>query len=63
MKKLTRDFDPPGSHIGDIVEEAIAFTCLIAIEVEHRLRYKILDLIQEIVESVEGQCWVCNLYQ
>jgi len=48
--KLTRDLNLGGSHSTDLTEEAIAFTCWIAIEAEHRLRYKILDLLEEIAE-------------
>ena len=53
-KKLTRGLNLQGSHSGDITEEAIAFTCWIAVEAEHRLRYKIFDLIEEIAESFGG---------
>ncbi|KPM42920.1 hypothetical protein AK830_g3610 [Neonectria ditissima] len=41
-------------HSGDLTEEAIAFTCWIAIEAEHRLRYKIFDLLQAVAEVVGG---------
>jgi hypothetical protein len=51
-KKLTRDLNLKGPHSGDIAEEAIAFTCWIAVEAEHRLRYKVFDLIEEIAESL-----------
>ena len=43
-----------GSHAGDLTEEAIAFTCWIAVEAEHRLRYKIFDLLEEVGENVGG---------
>jgi hypothetical protein len=49
--KLTKDLNLQGLHSGEITEEAIAFTCWIATEAEHRLRYKILDLIEEIAEQ------------
>ncbi|GAB1319297.1 HNH nuclease domain-containing protein [Madurella fahalii] len=51
-EKLTRDLNLQGPQSGDITEEAIAFTCWIAVEAEHRLRYKIFDLIEEIVEGL-----------
>ncbi|KAK5659480.1 hypothetical protein OQA88_681 [Cercophora sp. LCS_1] len=50
-KKLTKDLNLQGPHSGNIVKESIAFTCWIAVEAEHRLRYKILDLIEEVAES------------
>jgi hypothetical protein len=52
-KKLTKTLNLRGSHSGEITEEAIAFTCWIAVEAEHRLRYKILDIIEEIAESFQ----------
>ena len=53
-KKLMRDLHLQGSHSGDVKEEAIAFTCWIAVEAEHRLRYKILDFIEEVAEYFGG---------
>jgi len=43
-----------GAHSGNLLEEAIVFTCWIAVEGEHRLRWKILDLLEEVAESVGG---------
>ena len=51
-EKLARDLNLQGAHSGDITEEAIAFTCWIAVEAEHRLRYKVFDLIEEIAENL-----------
>ncbi|KAL4975140.1 hypothetical protein BDW66DRAFT_76184 [Aspergillus desertorum] len=46
--------NPDGVHSGNLTEEAIVFTCWIAVEAEHRLRYKILDFLEEVAESLEG---------
>ena len=43
-----------GSHSGSLLEEAIIFTCWMAIESEHRMRWKIIDLLEEIGEAVGG---------
>ncbi|KAL2186134.1 hypothetical protein L209DRAFT_688301 [Thermothelomyces heterothallicus CBS 203.75] len=51
-EKLTKHLNLQGSHSGDLTEEAIAFTCWIAVEAEHRLRYKIFDLIEEVLENI-----------
>ncbi|KXX75489.1 hypothetical protein MMYC01_208119 [Madurella mycetomatis] len=53
-EKLTRDLNLQGPHSGDITEEATAFTCWITVEAEHRLRYKIFDIIEEIAEGLGG---------
>ncbi|KAL2194052.1 hypothetical protein P885DRAFT_80580 [Corynascus similis CBS 632.67] len=53
-EKLTKYLNLQGSHSGDLTEEAIAFTCWIAVEAEHRLRYKIFDLIEEVLENMGG---------
>jgi len=50
-EKFTKDLKLEGSHSGELTEEVIAFTCWIVVEAEHRLRYKILDLIEEIAEE------------
>ncbi|KAK7409161.1 hypothetical protein QQX98_008654 [Neonectria punicea] len=50
----TKDPNLDRSHSGDLTEEAIVFTCWIAIEAEHRLRYKIFDVLQAIGEIVGG---------
>lgn len=52
--KFDKDLNLSGSHSGDLMEEALVLTCWIALEGEHRLRYKILDLIEEIGESFGG---------
>lgn len=53
-QKLRKNLNLDGPHSGDLVEEAIVLTCWIALEAEHRLRYKILDLLEEIGESLGG---------
>ena len=49
-KKENKNLNLGGTHSGDLTEEAIVFTCWIAIEAEHRLRHKIIDLLEEIAE-------------
>ncbi|KAH8688476.1 hypothetical protein BGZ61DRAFT_353317 [Ilyonectria robusta] len=53
-KKHTKYINFDGSHSGEITEETIVFTCWIAIEAEHRLRYKIFDILQAIGEILGG---------
>ncbi|KAK4103927.1 hypothetical protein N658DRAFT_513972 [Parathielavia hyrcaniae] len=53
-KKLVKQLNLEGPHSGDLTGEAIALTCWIVVEGEHRLRYKILDLLEEIAETVGG---------
>jgi hypothetical protein len=43
-----------GIHAGNLTVDAIALTCWIVVEAEHRLRYKILDVLEEIGESAGG---------
>ncbi|KAL3478033.1 hypothetical protein BJX99DRAFT_256801 [Aspergillus californicus] len=45
---------PQGPHSGNLTEEAIAFTCWIVVEAEHRLRWKIPDILAEIAENIDG---------
>ncbi|KAF1814241.1 hypothetical protein P152DRAFT_393064 [Eremomyces bilateralis CBS 781.70] len=45
---------PDGPHAGNMLEELIVLTAWIVIEAEHRLRWKIVDLIEEIGESAGG---------
>ncbi|KAM5350574.1 hypothetical protein ACJ41O_007079 [Fusarium nematophilum] len=52
--KKTANLNLAGPHSGNLMEESIVFTCWIAVEAEHRLRYKILDLLEEIAESFGG---------
>jgi hypothetical protein len=52
--KLEANVNLGGRHSGDLTEEVIAFTCWMAVEAEHRLRYKIFDLIEEVAENVGG---------
>ncbi|KAH6884171.1 hypothetical protein B0T10DRAFT_531386 [Thelonectria olida] len=40
-----------GEHSGDVIEEAIVLTAWIVLEAEHRLRYKVLDVLEEIAEE------------
>lgn len=49
-----RDLNIHGSHTGDLTVDAIALTCWIVVETEHRLRYKVLDILEEIGESAGG---------
>ncbi|KAL3495334.1 hypothetical protein BJX62DRAFT_183463 [Aspergillus germanicus] len=49
-----KDLNPSGSHSGNLVDEAIAFTCWVVLEAEHRLRYKIPDFLEEVAENMEG---------
>ncbi|KAL6360093.1 hypothetical protein LRP88_05794 [Fusarium phalaenopsidis] len=49
-KKETAKLNPKGPHSGNLTEEVIVFTCWIAVEGEHRLRYKVFDLLEEIAE-------------
>lgn len=49
-----QDLNLHGNHVGDLTEDAIALTCWIIVEAEHRLRYKILDVLEEIGENFEG---------
>ncbi|KAJ3537271.1 hypothetical protein NM208_g6381 [Fusarium decemcellulare] len=50
--KETSKLNLTGPHSGNLTEESIVFTCWMAVEAEHRLRYKILDLLEEIDASV-----------
>ncbi|KAH7126112.1 hypothetical protein EDB81DRAFT_203561 [Dactylonectria macrodidyma] len=47
----SKNLNVGGSHSGDLTEEAIVLTCWIAMEGEHRIRHKIIDLIEEIAEN------------
>ncbi|KAL4981998.1 hypothetical protein BDW68DRAFT_195805 [Aspergillus falconensis] len=48
------DLNPDGFHSGNLTEDAIFFTCWIAVEAEHRLRYKIPDFLEEVAENMDG---------
>lgn len=52
--KDEKDLNPGGVHSGNLTEEAVVFTCWMAVEAEHRLRYKIPDFIEEVGEEFEG---------
>jgi hypothetical protein len=43
-----------GIHAGNLTVNAIVLTCWIVIGGKHRLRYKILDVLEEIGESAGG---------
>jgi hypothetical protein len=43
-----------GTHAGNLLADAIVMTCWATAEAEHRLRHKLLDLLQEIAESAGG---------
>jgi hypothetical protein len=49
-----QDLNLHGFHAGNLTADAIALTCWIVVEAEHRLRYKVLDLLEEIGESAGG---------
>jgi hypothetical protein len=49
-----QDLNLHGNHAGNLTVDAIALTCWIVVEAEHRLRYKILDVLEEIGESAGG---------
>ncbi|KAF7554463.1 hypothetical protein G7Z17_g2933 [Cylindrodendrum hubeiense] len=53
-KKHTKYINFDGPHSGELTEEMIVFSCWMAIEAEHRLRYKILDVLHEVAEIVGG---------
>lgn len=50
--KLEKNVNLGGEHVGNLTEEVIAFTGWMIAEAEHRLRYKILDVLQEIGEHL-----------
>lgn len=52
--KDEKDLDPDGPHVGNLTEDMIALSCWVVEEAEHRLRYKIFDLLEEIGENAEG---------
>jgi hypothetical protein len=52
--KANKNVNLDGPHTGDLLEETIVLTCWSAVEAEHRLRYKLLDLLQEIGETIGG---------
>ncbi|RDW93649.1 uncharacterized protein DSM5745_00971 [Aspergillus mulundensis] len=52
--KDERDLNSHGLHLGNLTEDAIAFTCWIVVEAEHRLRCKIPDFLEEAAENMEG---------
>ncbi|KAH7136758.1 hypothetical protein B0J13DRAFT_479401, partial [Dactylonectria estremocensis] len=47
----SKNLNVGGSHAGNLTEESIVLTCWIAMEGEHRIRHKIIDLIEEIAEN------------
>ncbi|KAL4866276.1 hypothetical protein BDV12DRAFT_210623 [Aspergillus spectabilis] len=52
IKDDEKDLNPDGKHSADLFEEAIAFTCWIVVEAEHRLRYKIPEFLEEVAENI-----------
>jgi hypothetical protein len=54
QKMDEQDLNLDGTHDGNLTVDAIALTCWIVVEAEHRLRYKILDFLEEIGESAGG---------
>ncbi|PGH21466.1 hypothetical protein AJ80_03257 [Polytolypa hystricis UAMH7299] len=53
-KKEERDLNPDGSNTGNLTEDAIMLSGRIVAEAEHRCRYKILDILQEIGENADA---------
>ncbi|EEQ88285.1 hypothetical protein RJZ56_000446 [Blastomyces dermatitidis] len=52
--KDEKDLNPDGPHVGNLTEDMIMLSCWIVAEAEHRLRYKIFDVLQEIGENAGG---------
>ncbi|KAL3455753.1 hypothetical protein BJX64DRAFT_57680 [Aspergillus heterothallicus] len=52
--KDEKNLNPSGPHSGNLLDDAIAFTCWIVVEAEHRLRCKIPDFLEEVAENFEG---------
>lgn len=52
--KGTENVNLEGVHVGNLTEEVIVLTAWMQVEAEHRLRYKILDVLQEIGENAGG---------
>ncbi|KAK2809455.1 hypothetical protein FQN50_003723 [Emmonsiellopsis sp. PD_5] len=52
--KDEKGFNPNGPHAGNVIEDAIIISCWIVAEAEHRLRYKILDFLEEVGENADG---------
>ncbi|KAF7589137.1 hypothetical protein BBP40_004742 [Aspergillus hancockii] len=52
-----QDLNLHGAHSSNLTEDAIALTCWIVVEAEHRLRYKVLDVLEEIGESIRGHAF------
>ncbi|KAK7427756.1 hypothetical protein QQZ08_005694 [Neonectria magnoliae] len=50
----TKDPNLDRAHSGDLTEEAIVVTYWVVIEAEHRLHYKVFDVLQAIGEIVGG---------
>jgi len=50
----TQDLNLEGVHQGNFVQDAIVISAWIAVEAEHRLRWKIVDVLEEIGESFDG---------
>jgi hypothetical protein len=53
-KKDEATLNADGAHAGNLLEDAITLSCWIVVEAEHRLRYKVFDLLEEIGEQAEG---------
>lgn len=52
--KANKNVNLEGPHCGNLLEETIVLTCWCAVEAEHRLRYKVIDILQEIGETIGG---------
>ncbi|KAK2794876.1 hypothetical protein FQN51_000619 [Onygenales sp. PD_10] len=52
--KDEKGFNLNGPHAGNVIEDAIIISCWVVVEAEHRLRYKILDFLEEVGENAEG---------
>ncbi|KAL2871027.1 uncharacterized protein BJX67DRAFT_377637 [Aspergillus lucknowensis] len=52
--KDEENLNPDGTHAGNLTDDAIAFTCWIVVEAEHRLRHKAPDFLEEVAENAQG---------
>ncbi|KAK2739196.1 hypothetical protein FQN57_006639 [Myotisia sp. PD_48] len=52
--KPIKNLNLDGPHSSDLLEDAMVFSCWIVVEAEHRLRYKIFDLLEEAGENAGG---------
>ncbi|OJD19534.1 hypothetical protein AJ78_00505 [Emergomyces pasteurianus Ep9510] len=53
-RKDEKHLNPDGSHEGNLTKDMIVLSCWIVSEAEHRLRYKVFDLLEEAGEHAGG---------